>query len=396
MIDKSVIVACLKKDNYNRVSNLIKKDYFPKEIGTIIDVINKLHKKYENDISLEDVMLSHRDSFPAMPEATRLRVERDINSLFTVKVQDELVADILHNFWKRTKAKQIGEQALDIFLGKSGDTSPLLSSVEDLKNNEVKLSNTYTVLNEDIETSLNEFEREPEFKFPSQIRDYVTGIDRQNLGVIFARPEVGKTSFAAWLCGWYVKNNLKVAYWGNEEPVRKTRMRVAKSILELSRQEILLDKDRFIEKYKSEVLPYATFMDCVGTSIQEVEDYCFRNEVDVVFIDQLDKVRIDGEFSRGDERLKELYARSRELAKRNKVAVWAVSQASYEAHGREIIDYSMLDGSKTGKAGEADIIIGIGVSEHEDFRTLKFSKNKINGYHGSLVLRRDGERDIFL
>mgnify|MGYP003111043987 FL=1 len=396
MIDKSVIVACLKKDNYNRVSNLIKKDYFPKEIGTIIDVINKLHKKYDNDISLEDVMLSHRDSFPAMPEATRLRVERDINSLFTVKVQDELVADILHNFWKRTKAKQIGEQALDIFLGKSGDTSPLLSSVEDLKNNEVKLSNTYSVLNEDIETSLNEFEREPEFKFPSQIRDYVTGIDRQNLGVIFARPEIGKTSFAAWLCGWYVKNNLNVAYWGNEEPVRKTRMRVAKSIFELSRQEILLDRNSFIENYRHKVLPYATFMDCVGTSIQEIEDYCFRNEVDVVFIDQLDKVRIDGEFSRGDERLKELYARSRELAKRNKVAVWAVSQASYEAHGREIIDYSMLDGSKTGKAGEADIIIGIGVSEHEDFRTLKFSKNKINGYHGSIVLRRDGDRDIFL
>tara|TARA_R100000988_G_C4002242_1_gene169861 strand:+ start:1252 stop:2442 length:1191 start_codon:yes stop_codon:yes gene_type:complete len=396
MIDKSVIVACLKKDNYNRVSSLIKKEYFPKEVGTVIDVINKLHKKYENDISLEDVMLSHRDSFPAMPEATRLRVERDINSLFNVKVQDELVADILHNFWKRTTAKQIGEQALDIFLGKSVDTSPLLSSVEDLKTNEVKLSNTYTVLNEDIETSLDEFEREPEFKFPSQIRDYVTGIDRQNLGVIFARPEVGKTSFAAWLCGWYVKNNLKVAYWGNEEPVRKTRMRVAKSILELSRQEILLDKNGFIEKYKSEVLPYATFMDCVGTSIQEIEDYCFRNEVDVVFVDQLDKVRIDGEFSRGDERLKELYARSRELAKRNQVAVWAVSQASYEAHGREVIDYSMLDGSKTGKAGEADIIIGIGVSEHEDFRTLKFSKNKINGYHGSLVLRRDGDRDIFL
>jgi len=396
MIDKSVIVACLKKDNYNRVSNLIKKEYFPKEIGTVIDVINKLHKKYDNDISLEDVMLSHRDSFPAMPEATRLRVERDINSLFTVKVQDELVADILHNFWKRTKAKQIGEQALDIFLGKSGDTSPLLSSVEDLKNNEVKLSNTYSVLNEDIETSLNEFEREPEFKFPSQIRDYVTGIDRQNLGVIFARPEIGKTSFAAWLCGWYVKNNLNVAYWGNEEPVRKTRMRVAKSIFELSRQEILLDRNSFIENYRHKVLPYATFMDCVGTSIQEIEDYCFRNEVDVVFIDQLDKVRIDGEFSRGDERLKELYARSRELAKRNKVAVWAVSQASYEAHGREIIDYSMLDGSKTGKAGEADIIIGIGVSEHEDFRTLKFSKNKINGYHGSIVLRRDGDRDIFL
>ena len=136
-------------------------------------------------------------------------------------------------------------------------------------------------------------------------------------------------------------------------------------------------------------------MDCVGTSIQEIEDYCSRNEVDVIFIDQLDKIRIDGEFSRGDERLKELYCRSRELAKRHDVAVWAISQASYDAHGRETIDYSMLDGSKTGKAGEADIIVGIGVAEHEEFRTIKFSKNKINGWHGSLVLRRDGDRDIF-
>ena len=117
--------------------------------------------------------------------------------------------------------------------------------------------------------------------------------------------------------------------------------------------------------------------------------------MDVIFIDQLDKIRIDGEFSRGDERLKELYCRSRELAKRHNVAVWAVSQASYDAHGRESIDYSMLDGSKTGKAGEADIIVGIGVAEHEEFRTIKFSKNKINGWHGSLVLRRDGDRDIF-
>ena len=130
---------------------------------------------------------------------------------------------MLHAFWKRTKAKEIGEQALGIFVGKSSDTNSLFNSVEELKNNDIKQSQTYSVLNEAIETSLEEFERDPEFSFPTQIRDYVPGIDRQNLGVIFARPEVGKTSFAAWLAGWYVKNKIKVAYWGNEEPVRKTR-----------------------------------------------------------------------------------------------------------------------------------------------------------------------------
>ena len=30
MIDKAVLVACLQKDNYNRVSSLINKDYFIK------------------------------------------------------------------------------------------------------------------------------------------------------------------------------------------------------------------------------------------------------------------------------------------------------------------------------------------------------------------------------
>ena len=395
MIDKAVLVACLEKDNYNRVASLIKKEYFAKEVSTIVETINQLHKKYEGDLTLEDVSLSHSERYPAMPEAAKNEAHAQIKSLVNVKINPELVSDVLHSFWKRVKAKQIGEEALDIFLGKSSDTNSLLNNVEELKNNEIKGSKTYTILQENIADSLEEFERDPEFIFPTQIRDHVPGIDRQNLGVIFARPEVGKTSFSAWLSGWYVKNGFKVAYWGNEEPVKKTRMRVAKSILEKSRLEVLQDKEGFIQQYQDDILPHISFMDCVGTSVQEIEDYCSRNEVDVIFIDQLDKIRIDGEFSRGDERLKELYCRSRELAKRHNVAVWAISQASYDAHGRESIDYSMLDGSKTGKAGEADIIIGIGVAEHEDFRTIKFSKNKINGWHGSVVLRRDGDRDIF-
>ena len=396
MIDRVVLVACLSKDNFNRVSSLIKKEYFTKEVSTVVETISYPHRQYEGDLSVDDVLLGHRDKYPALPEATKKRVEREILKLKTTNLNPDLVTDTLHNFWKRTKAKEIGEQALDIFVGKSSDTGNLLSTVEDLRNNDIKISQTYSILNEEIEKSLEEFEKDPEFTLPGQLREHVPGIDRQNLGVIFARPEVGKTSFAAWLSGWYVKNKHKVAYWGNEEPVRKTRMRVAKSITGKSKEEVLHNKDEFIKQYKEEALPYITFMDCVGTSIQEIEDYCTRNEQDIIIIDQLDKIRIDGEFSRGDERLKELYCRSRELAKRHNVAVWAISQASYDAHGRENIDYSMLDGSKTGKAGEADIIIGIGVAEEEDFRTIKFSKNKINGWHGSVVLYRDGDRDIFI
>ena len=45
--------------------------------------------------------------------------------------------------------------------------------------------------------------------------------------------------------------------------------------------------------------------------------------------------------------------------------MWAVSQASYEAHEREVIDYSMLDNSpvQVKAKGEADLIIGIKVKK---------------------------------
>jgi hypothetical protein len=75
----------------------------------------------------------------------------------------------------------------------------------------------------------------------------------------------------------------------------------------------------------------------------------------------------------------------RYLAKRNDCLVWAVSQASYEAHQREIIDFAMMDNSRTGKAGEADVILGIGrgLGVDDNTRFLTISKNKVNGWHGT-------------
>ena len=88
-----------------------------------------------------------------------------------------------------------------------------------------------------------------------------------------------------------------------------------------------------------------------------------------------------------------------EVAKRNNLLMWAISQASYDAHDRAFIDYAMLDNSKTGKAGEADVIIGLGKtgsSEVENnVRHICISKNKINGWHGMLNCNIDVEHGIY-
>ena len=67
----------------------------------------------------------------------------------------------------------------------------------------------------------------------------------------------------------------------------------------------------------------------------------------------------------------------------------AISQASADAHNRNSISFDQMENSKTGKAAEADLIIGIGRNSNSDLenkiRTLCISKNKINGYHGEPV-----------
>ena len=67
-----------------------------------------------------------------------------------------------------------------------------------------------------------------------------------------------------------------------------------------------------------------------------------------------------GQFNSSHERLRELYRCLRELAKRHDCAVIGVSQASAEAEGKTRVDFSMMEGSKTGKAAEADVVLGIG------------------------------------
>ena len=66
-----------------------------------------------------------------------------------------------------------------------------------------------------------------------------------------------------------------------------------------------------------------------------------------------------------------------------------MSQLSAEAEGRSQLNQSMMEGSRTGKAAEADLMILIGKSpsvegqeEDSPLRHINIVKNKLNGWHG--------------
>jgi replicative DNA helicase len=308
---------------------------------------------------------------------------------------------LVNNFWLRDRARQIGEKAIEIFTGESEDFGALRQIIDVIEDGRISDKTTYRVVTNDLDALIDEEVGDPDFPFEFElIREHLPGLDRGNLGILFARPEVGKTTFCSFLAASYVRQGFRVSYWANEEPAEKIMLRIAQSYFAVFKSEMRGPmREDFVRRYAEEIAPYLTIMDSVGTSIEELDDYAKLNKPDIIFADQLDKFRIGGEYNRGDERLKQTYVLAREIAKRNKCLVWAVSQASYEAHDRQFIDYSMLDNSRTGKAGEADIIIGIGKtgsSEVENtVRHICISKNKLNGYHGMINSQIDVRRGVY-
>jgi len=138
------------------------------------------------------------------------------------------------------------------------------------------------------------------------------------------------------------------------------------------------------DKIKSNV----KIVDTVNWDLDQVDDYCEKNKPNILIIDQLDKVSVRGNFARTDEKLRAVYTGAREIAKRHNCCVIALSQASADAQGRAELTFDMMENSKTGKAAEADLIIGIGqqnvVDSQAVLRTLCVSKNKITGWHGRI------------
>ena len=106
-----------------------------------------------------------------------------------------------------------------------------------------------------------------------------------------------------------------------------------------------------------------------------------------------DKISLSEKFNSGHERLRELYYRLRECAKKandgNGCAVIGISQASAEAEGKTRLTPTMLEGSKVGKISETDLLIGIGRMDSADnpddpARWITVMKNKISGWHGTV------------
>ena len=109
-----------------------------------------------------------------------------------------------------------------------------------------------------------------------------------------------------------------------------------------------------------------------------------------------DKFNAGGNYARPDEALKACAIYARQIAKTYDCAVFYMSQLSAEAEGKVILNQAMMEGSRTGKAAEADLMLLLaknpeveGEDEASPQRHINVVKNKLSGWHGKIVCELD-------
>jgi len=111
-----------------------------------------------------------------------------------------------------------------------------------------------------------------------------------------------------------------------------------------------------------------------------------QDHVDILILDQIDKMLIEGMYASETDRVRKLYTYVREMTVRYDIPISGVSQASEAAEGKLYYGFESLENSKTGKGAGVDVCICIGKESFSSnqgkdtgFRVANLPKNKPTG-----------------
>lgn len=393
MLDTSMLKSLLRHEFYLENKSRINKKLFADEIRSLYGIITEAHEKYQHDLTPKELMALWELDNPVATTSDKAYVQdliRDIDA--QTEFSPDIAADVITQLWQRDVGKRLANIALEISQGNPYALKKAQEIFESIGQNFID-DEFGPDTTQDIDELKHDMDDSKRAKFNiSTLSRHIYGVQSTDFGIIFATPETGKTAFVVSLAvapGGFVDQGYRVAILGNEESTRKTVVRAYSAATGLTRKQILEDTEKAKMVYHARTQNMVSFKDTQDWDLDKIESYIQSKKADVVFIDQADKVQISGNYNAGHERLRELYRRLRETAKRCECAIFAISQASAEAEGRTRLSYTMMEGSKIGKAAEADLIMGIGRHDTEEDDHLRFitvSKNKISGWHGTEVV----------
>ena len=367
---------------------------FSKDVRKIKQAIDNAMSTYERTVTPDEIEALFISGNPSMTTAQK----QAYLSLFTqIKKEqplgEDVAQEVLSKLFQQVVGEDIANLGFDYVNGAKSSLEPIRNILElyadDFTPN---LNIEWDDMSLETLISKNSLEAKWTFNIPALTRK-VEGVSAGHLIEVGARPNTGKTSFHASLVastGGFAHQGAKCIILCNEESAHRVGARYLTSATGMTMHEIKENPEKARDLYDA-VRKNIFIKDASGRDMAWVESVCKSYKPDVVILDMGDKFARSGGFARPDEALKANAIHARQIAKQHECAIFYMSQLSAEAEGKVYLNQAMMEGSRTGKAAEADLMVLIakdtvknpdGGEEESPARHLNVVKNKLSGWHG--------------
>jgi replicative DNA helicase len=365
---------------------------FSKDVRKIKQAIDTAMDRYERTVTPAEIEALFMANNPTLTTA-----QRQAYSHLFVQVSKEqpmgsdVAQEVLSKLFQQVVGEDIANLGFDYVNGSKSSLDPLRQMLEQYGDDFTpNLKVEWEDIDLDTIIAMTDLESQWTFNIPTLTRK-VEGINAGHLIEVGARPNTGKTSFHASLVAGpngFAWQGAKVVVLCNEEGYHRVAHRYITAATGMDKHEIVTNKAQAMSVF-GKIRENIMFKDATGRDMNWVESVCKSYKPDVVILDMGDKFARTAGFSRPDEALKANAIHARQIAKQQDCAVFYMSQLSAEAEGKVVLNQAMMEGSRTGKAAEADLMIMIsknptveGQEEEDNQRHINVVKNKLSGWHG--------------
>ena len=372
---------------------------FTKDMRKIKNSVDYAMKTYNRTVTPDEVEVLFMSNNPTLTTAQK-QAYGDLFSRIKKEspLGNDIAQEVLSKLFQQVVGEEIANLGFDYVNGSQTSLEPLRNLLEQYGDDFIPSMNIeWADISIENLLARNDMEARWAFNIPSLTRK-IEGVNEGHLIEVGARPNTGKTSFhASMIAGdqGFARQGAKCVVLCNEESVHRVGMRYLTASSNMNQYEIKDNPKLAHEKY-SAVKENIKLYDSTGRDMAWVESIAKSFKPDVVVLDMGDKFAKTAGFARQDEALKANAVHARMIAKQYGCAIFYMSQLSAEAEGKVILNQAMMEGSRTGKAAEADLMLLLaknpdveGEEEQSPQRHINVVKNKLSGWHGKIVCELD-------
>ena len=392
-MELSLIRSLMDKEFYDEHRGARCPDrLFSKDVRKIKQSIDTAMSRYERTVTPDEIEALFMANNTTLTTAQKQAYSHLFSQVKREKpMGGDVAQEVLSKLFQQVVGEDIANLGFDYVNGDKSSLEPLRMLLEQYGDDFTpNLRVTWEDTSLDTILAMTDLESQWVFNIPTLVRK-IEGVNAGHLIEVGARPNTGKTSFHASLVArpnGFAWQGAKCIVLCNEEGYHRVAHRYITAATGMDKFQISKNKITAADIF-DRIRGNIMFKDATGRDMNWVESVCKSYKPDIVILDMGDKFAKTGGFARPDEALKANAIHARQIAKMYNCAVFYMSQLSAEAEGKVVLNQSMMEGSRTGKAAEADLMIMIsknatveGQDEEDNQRHINIVKNKLTGWHG--------------